>query len=182
MESEPDAILGSRRKILKKDFPELKRTIGNEIGRSVDLFGLIMPMLAHPFEKGFDSKEWVFEVKWDGVRAILFKNDRETRIQSRNGNDITKRYPEVVAAAKLSLRACKSAILDGEIVVLNEQGVPDFHTHQHRMHVQSLKEIMALSVEYPSTYYVFDILYKEDQNLESLGYLERRNLLFNFKN
>ena len=97
-----------------------------------------------------------------------FKNNREIRIQSRNGNDMTKRYPEVVSAAKIGLSGCKSAILDGEIVVLNEQGNPDFHTHQHRMHVQSIQEIMALSVEYPSTYYVFDILYKENQNKRDL--------------
>jgi bifunctional non-homologous end joining protein LigD len=177
MESEPEAILGSRKKLSKKNISSLNRGISDEISTSVDLFQKIKPMLAHPFEKAFDNKEWVFEVKWDGVRAILFKNNREIRIQSRNGNDITRRYPEVVSAAKLSLGSCKSAILDGEIVVLNENGVPDFHTHQHRMHVQSLHEIMALSVEYPSTYYVFDILYKEDQNAKGLGYLERRDLL-----
>jgi len=176
MESEPEAILGSRRRT-KKNYSTLKKETGDEIVASVESFHLLKPMLAHPFEKGFDNKEWVFEVKWDGVRAILFKINREIRIQSRNGNDITKRYPEVVAAAKLSLRSCESAILDGEIVVLNEQGIPDFHTHQHRMHIQSIQEIMALSVEYPSTYYVFDILYKENQNVEGLGYLERRKIL-----
>jgi bifunctional non-homologous end joining protein LigD len=174
IESEPEAILGSKKKISKKNFPRLKRGNDDETSRSGDI---IKPMLAHPFEKAFDSKEWVFEVKWDGVRALLFKRNKEIRIQSRNGNDITKHYPEVVAAAKLSLRACESAILDGEIVVLNEQGIPDFHTHQHRMHVQSLQEIMALSVEHPSTYYVFDILSKEDQNIKGLGYLQRRDLL-----
>jgi bifunctional non-homologous end joining protein LigD len=134
-------------------------------------------MLAHPFEKAFDSKEWVFEVKWDGVRAILFKNNNNIQIQSRNGNDITRLYPEIVNAAKLSLRDGKSTIIDGEIVVLNEKGVPDFHTHQHRMHIQNPHEIMSLSVKNPSTYYVFDILYNENENLEGLGYLERRQLL-----
>ena len=68
-------------------------------------------------------------------------------------------------------------IIDGEIVVLNEDGIPDFHTHQHRMHIQSTQEIMAMSVEHPSTYYVFDILYKDDHIVEGLGYLERRELL-----
>lgn len=177
LESEPEDIFGSRKKVSKKNISSLRSGISDEIGSSVDLFQKIKPMLAYPFEKAFDSKEWVFEVKWDGVRAILFKNNREIKIQSRNGNDITKRYPEVVNAAKIGLSGCKSAILDGEIVVLNEQGNPDFHTHQHRMHVQSIQEIMALSVEYPSTYYVFDILYKENQNVKGFGYLERRNLL-----
>lgn len=177
MESEPEAIYGSRKKPSKKNTSALKKTRGDEINTCVDIFQKIKPMLAYPFENSFDSKDWVFEVKWDGVRAILFKKDREIRIQSRNGNDITKQYPEVVNAAKLSLRGCKSVILDGEIVVLNEEGIPDFHTHQHRMHIQSLHEIMAMSVEYPSTYYVFDILNKENRDVEGLGYLERRDLL-----
>ena len=141
------------------------------------LFPKIKPMLAQPFEKAFDSKEWVFEVKWDGVRAIVYKSNNSIMIQSRNGNDITRLYPEVVNAVKLSLRQSKSVILDGEIVVLNEQGIPDFHVHQHRMHVQNTHEIMSLSVKNPSTYYVFDILYDEGKNLENLGYLERRQIL-----
>ena len=177
MEIDPETILGSRKRNSKKNISRFEKSTNEQVGTSIDFFHKIKPMLAYPFEKAFDSKKWVFEVKWDGVRAILFKNEREIRIQSRNGNDITKRYPEVVAAAKLSLRGSKSTILDGEIVVLNEQGIPDFHTHQHRMHVQSLQEIMALSVEYPSTYYVFDILNKDNQNVEGLGYLERRDLL-----
>ncbi len=141
------------------------------------LFPKIKPMLAHPFEKAFDSKDWVFEVKWDGVRAILYKNHNNINIQSRNGNDITRLYPEIVNAVKMSLRGNESTVLDGEIVVLNEKGIPDFHTHQHRMHIQNHHEIMSLSIKNPSTYYVFDILYDEEKNLESLGYLERRQIL-----
>jgi bifunctional non-homologous end joining protein LigD len=141
------------------------------------LFPKIKPMLAHPFEKAFDSKDWVFEVKWDGVRAILYKSHNNISIQSRNGNDITRLYPEIVNAVKMSLRGSESTVLDGEIVVLNEKGIPDFHTHQHRMHIQNHHEIMSLSIKNPSTYYVFDILYDEGKNLESLGYLERRQIL-----
>jgi bifunctional non-homologous end joining protein LigD len=176
MESEPEAILGIRSKVSKKSKTASRKAISVE-STSENLFPKIKPMLAHPFEKAFDNKQWVFEVKWDGVRALLFKKDKEIKIQSRNGNNITRQYPEVVTAAKLSLRNCKSAILDGEIVVLNEHGIPDFHRHQRRMHIQSRQEIMAMSVEYPSTYYVFDILYKDDQSVEGLGYLERRDLL-----
>jgi bifunctional non-homologous end joining protein LigD len=141
------------------------------------LFQKIRPMLASPFEKAFNNKDWVFEVKWDGVRAILFKEKKEIRIQSRNGNDITKRYPEIVNSARISLKDCGSVVIDGEIVVLNEQGLPDFNTHQHRMNIQDPDEIMALSVKHPSTYYAFDILYKEDKNVKGLAYLDRRHLL-----
>ncbi|HJR84450.1 MAG TPA: DNA ligase D [Nitrososphaeraceae archaeon] len=134
-------------------------------------------MLASPTDKAFDSKNWVFEIKWDGVRAILFKNKKNIMIQSRNGNDITKRYPEIVNAARISLRSCGSAVIDGEIVILNEKGVPDFHIHQHRINIQDSRAIKVLSKQSPATYYVFDMLYKESKSLKEIGYLERRAIL-----
>lgn len=177
IESEAETTHASKSKVSIGNHPDAKKASSRKKDSTKTLFLKIKPMLAHPFEKAFDSKEWVFEVKWDGVRAILFKNNNSIQIQSRNGNDITRLYPEIVNAAKLSLRDGKSTIIDGEIVVLNEKGLPDFHTHQQRMHIQDPHEIMSLSVKNPSTYYVFDILYNENENLEGLGYLERRQLL-----
>jgi bifunctional non-homologous end joining protein LigD len=175
IETESQAASRSKRNLGNRN--SARKRAASSKNNYANPFPKIKPMLAHPFEKAFDDKQWVFEIKWDGVRALVFKEGRKFKIQSRNGNDITQRYPEIVSAAKLSLMGCKSAILDGEIVVLNEGGHPDFHTHQHRMHVQSPQEIMALSVEHPSTYYVFDILYKDGQNVEGLGYLDRRELI-----
>lgn len=175
IESEPEIALSSRS--TGKHSTSKKTNVKTKKKDLVAATPKIKPMLAHPFEKAFDSKDWVFEVKWDGVRAILYKNDNNIKIQSRNGNDITKLYPEIVNMMKTSLRSSKSTVLDGEIVVLNEKGIPDFHTHQHRMHVQSSHEIMSLSVKNPATYYVFDILYDDGKNLENLGYLERRQIL-----
>ena len=60
-------------------------------------------MLATAVDKPFNNKDWVFEVKWDGVRAIAFVRNGVTRLQSRNGNDITATYPEVVDALQKSL-------------------------------------------------------------------------------
>jgi bifunctional non-homologous end joining protein LigD len=177
IESEAETTHAPKSKISNDNHSATKRDSSRKKDSAKTLFLKIKPMLAHPFEKAFDSKEWVFEVKWDGVRAILFKNNNSIQIQSRNGNDISRLYPEIVNAAKLSLRGRNSTIIDGEIVVLNEKGLPDFHTHQHRMHIQNPHEIMSLSVKNPSTYYVFDILYNENKNLEGLGYLERRQLL-----
>jgi len=158
----------------KHSKPKKGHRKGNDVEPSLPN---VKPMLAYPFEKAFDNKDWVFEIKWDGVRAITYKNRKDIRIQSRNGNDITRLYPETVNALRTSLRGHETTILDGEIVVLNEKGFPDFHTHQHRMHIQNFHEIMSLSVKNPSTYYVFDILYHDGKNLENLGYLERRNIL-----
>ena len=136
-------------------------------------------MLATLIDKPFDNKEWVFEVKWDGVRAILFlhKTKGILKIVSRNGKTITHRYPEIIEPVKSSSSAiinCKeSIILDGEIVVLNKEGQPDFQSHQRRMNVDSIKDIEKLSHKMPATYYLFDILYIDGRNLQSLSFLER---------
>jgi bifunctional non-homologous end joining protein LigD len=140
-------------------------------------------MLATLIDKPFDNKEWVFEVKWDGVRAILFlhKTKGILKIVSRNGKTITHRYPEIIEAVKSSstiIINCKeSIILDGEIVVLNKEGRPDFQSHQRRMNVDSIKDIEKLSHKMPATYYLFDILYIDGRNLQSLSFLERRKNL-----
>lgn len=140
-------------------------------------------MLATLIDKPFDNKEWVFEVKWDGVRAILFlhKTKGISKIVSRNGKTITHRYPEIIEAVKSSsviIINCKeSIILDGEIVVLNKEGRPDFQSHQRRMNVDSIKDIEKLSHKMPATYYLFDILYIDGRNLQSLSFLERRKNL-----
>jgi bifunctional non-homologous end joining protein LigD len=141
----------------------------------------IKPMLAIPVDKAFESKDWVFEIKWDGVRAIVFKekkeNENNIKLMSRNGNDITLRYPEITEALETSLADSRSTILDGEIVVLDENGLPDFQGHQRRMNVQDNIGIEKLSKEIPTTIFLFDILYFEGKNIEKLSFVERRKIL-----
>ena len=150
----------------------------------------IKPMLSTLVDEPFNSKDWAFEVKWDGVRSILFFNKlkRTLELQSRNGRIITHRYPELVMALKSeqiitssnqSAINCKeSAILDGEIVVLDKKtGIPSFQNHQRRMNIDSSREIEILSRELPATYYFFDILYLDGRNLQDLPFLERRKIL-----
>jgi bifunctional non-homologous end joining protein LigD len=136
-------------------------------------------MLAVPVDKPFDSKDWVFEVKWDGVRSILFLNKSKNilEIQARSGLTITHRYPEIAAIAKSAVQCENSVVLDGEIVVLNSEGVPNFQRHQKRMNIDSEKEIESLSKSTPSTFYVFDILHLDGRNLRQLEFLERRTIL-----
>jgi bifunctional non-homologous end joining protein LigD len=139
----------------------------------------VRPMLAGYANAPFDNKEWVFEVKWDGVRAILLqsKNKRISKIQSRNGKDITHRYPEIAEAVNSVLKNNESVVLDGEIVVLNKEGIPDFQMHQKRMNVDSQRDIEFLSNNIPATYFVFDILYFEGKNTEELQLRDRRKIL-----
>src|SRR5215216_4089737 len=154
----------------------------------------IKPMLSTLVDKPFDSKDWVFEIKWDGVRSILLLHKRKgiLELQSRNGKSITHRYPELVkeltstsssltssSSSTSSVIKCKeSVVLDGEIVVLDKKnGIPSFQSHQRRMNVNFIKEIESLSKEIPATYYFFDILYIDGINLQSLPFLERRRIL-----
>jgi bifunctional non-homologous end joining protein LigD len=136
----------------------------------------VKPMLALPVDEPFDKKDWVFEVKWDGVRAITFLNKDVIEIHARSGRKIAHRYPEIAQAIGSAI-SCNSAVLDGEIVVLKKQGVPDFQRHQKRMNVDSKKEIEFLASDSPATYFVFDILHLDGKNLEGLDFIERRKVL-----
>jgi bifunctional non-homologous end joining protein LigD len=138
---------------------------------------MIKPMLASPVNKAFNNKDWVFEIKWDGVRAITFKENHAMRLQSRNGNDITQRYPEILKALDLNWPDVNPTIIDGEIVVLDKNGLPNFQGHQRRMNIQNDREIELLSKEIPATYYVFDILYHNGNDIKRSSYLERRQIL-----
>ena len=143
-------------------------------------------MLATLVDEAFNSKDWVFEVKWDGVRSILFFNkvQRTIELQSRNGKFITHRYPEIVTALQITsssqsdIKCEKSVILDGEIVVLDKKKeYLSFQNHQKRMNVDSTRDIEILSRQLPVTYYLFDILYLDGKNLQTLPFLERRRIL-----
>jgi bifunctional non-homologous end joining protein LigD len=150
-----------------------------EIGVAQEFPTSVKPMLAMPVDKPFDNDDWVFEVKWDGVRALLFRDKSADflQIRSRKGGEITQRYPELVKLVDSDVKCNNSVILDGEIVVLNDKGLPDFQLHQRRMNVDNRKEVSFLSRASPATYYVFDILYLDGLSLESLDLLQRREIL-----
>src|SRR5918992_2303626 len=150
------------------------------LGKKNSQFPLsVKPMLAGHADTPFDNKDWVFEVKWDGVRAILLQNKAKgiTEIQSRNGKSITHRCPEITEAIDSIVKNNESIVLDGEIVVLNKEGIPDFQMHQKRIHVESQREIEFLSNEIPATYFVFDILYIDGRNVEDLQLSDRCKIL-----
>jgi bifunctional non-homologous end joining protein LigD len=139
----------------------------------------IKPMLATVIDESFNDKDWVFEVKWDGVRSILFLHRAKTifEIKSRSDKTITHRYPELIEPLKLAIKCRESVVLDGEIVVLDKDGIPSFQNHQRRMNVDYKADIERLSQEIPATYYIFDILYLEGKSLQNLDFLQRRSIL-----
>ena len=90
----------------------------------------IHPMLATLVDGPFDDQQWLYEIKWDGYRAIAFLDGGSVRLVSRNQNDLTAAYPELHSIGEYV--KARTAILDGEIVALDEQGRPSFSLMQQR--------------------------------------------------
>jgi bifunctional non-homologous end joining protein LigD len=135
----------------------------------------VEPMLAEPSDEPFTKDGWLFELKLDGYRLIASKSRGEVLLLTRNGNDYTAVFPEIARAVKaLPLSDC---IIDGEVVVLDEQGKPSFSRLQRRGRLSSPIEIKRAAVELPATLYVFDLLAFEDFDLRPLPLSERKALL-----
>jgi DNA ligase D-like protein (predicted ligase)/DNA ligase D-like protein (predicted 3'-phosphoesterase) len=124
----------------------------------------IQPMLATLVKKPFDHPDWIFEVKWDGYRAIAEIRDNGVSLYSRNRISLDEKFFPIVD----SLRKLRfDAVLDGEIVVVDDQGRSDFQTLQHYQDSGNSRLL----------YYVFDLLYFRGHDLTSLPLLRRKKLL-----
>jgi bifunctional non-homologous end joining protein LigD len=135
----------------------------------------VRPMLATPGALPAKSAGWAFEIKWDGVRAITFVEGGRIRMQSRNNKELTASFPEFRELGEfMGSRQC---VLDGEIVVLGDDGVPDFGRLQHRLHLANANAIKNQAATSPASYVVFDILHLSGRSLFSLSYDERRDQL-----
>jgi bifunctional non-homologous end joining protein LigD len=131
-------------------------------------------MLARSAELPPADAGWGFELKWDGVRAIAYLEEG-LRIESRRGEDVTARYPELAGLAEAS--SGRPAILDGEIVALDEEGRPGFQLLQRRMGLTSEAVARRRASETPVTYVAFDLLHLGDRSMLELPYAERRQVL-----
>jgi len=135
----------------------------------------ITPMLAGLSEKPFDDSNWLFEIKWDGYRAVSFIEDGSVRLVSRNQNDLSPRYPELQDLPKFV--SAKTAILDGEVVVLDEQGRPSFSLMQQRTGVRAHGRQATPRRELPILYFAFDVLYLEGYDLRRVNLDDRKRVL-----
>ncbi|WP_193604492.1 non-homologous end-joining DNA ligase [Nocardioides dongkuii] len=131
------------------------------------------PMLATHAEHVPPGEEWLHEVKWDGVRALTEVVDGTLRMTSRNENAITIAWPEL-ATSPLGDR---DLLVDGEIIALNERGLPDFRTLQDRMHVRKATSAARLAEQVPAIYMVFDLLRLDGRDLTDQPLEARRALL-----
>ena len=135
----------------------------------------IQPMLASVVEQPFDDPNWFFEIKWDGYRAVSFIENGTVRLVSRNQNDLTHRYPELQDLPKV-LRA-KNAVLDGEVVVVDEQGRPSFSLMQQRTGIRHHGRQATPRRDLPIFYYVFDVIYVDGYDLRRVELEHRKRVL-----
>ena len=134
------------------------------------------PMLAYPSEElPRDERDWAFEFKWDGVRAIVYAERSGLTVLSRNGRDVTVAYPEL--AGMLAALHSREVVLDGEIVTLDERGRPSFAILQTRMHVRDAAAARRLALAQPVAFVAFDVLHLDGQPAVETSYRERRGLL-----
>jgi bifunctional non-homologous end joining protein LigD len=188
MEKAPDRVYGkkvSKDRVLRKeeayesqddgstqqsDDDSKKKKTGNHVNSLIQnapdqpFYHQVEPMLATLVDQPFDSDEWLYEIKWDGYRAVAFMEGQSVELKSRNDKSFSEKfYPIQQELEKLDLHA----IIDGEIVVLGKKGSADFGALQN----------WRSEADGDLAYYVFDILWYDGKDLKDLPLTERRIIL-----
>src|SRR6185312_6777218 len=156
--SSVSSVVKSRGAVKKNEISQLKGAEKAPFSRA------IRPMLATLVDEPFNDKDWLYEVKWDGYRALAYLDGGDLRLVSRNQNDLTAQFPELRDLAT-HLKA-RHAVLDGEVVALDERGHSSFSLMQQR----GERDI-------PIRYYVFDLLYLDGYSLMRVDLEDRKRLL-----
>src|SRR5262245_18586586 len=129
----------------------------------------VAPMLATLVDEPFDSDEHLFEIKWDGIRALSFVETTGVRMASRNKLDLAPSYPELAGLSRLPA----GTVLDGELGLL-ENGLPSFSRSLERVHAKAKLRVQALARSSPALYVVFDLLYLAGASVLARPLHERR--------
>lgn len=172
---------------MKDQHPALARTSGFETpasrapqpGKAAHPSGPVAirerPMLATAGTLGMlAGGEWALEWKWDGIRVLARAGEGGIRLLSRNGNDVTARYPELVGLPRV---LSHDALVDGEIVALDDDGRPSFERLQQRMNLTRVREIERLAASVPVRLLLFDVLEIAGASVTAEPYRRRRELL-----
>lgn len=134
------------------------------------------PMLLHEEFKPFNRKDYLFEIKYDGIRALIYINKNKIIIKSRRNIILNDTFPELLEIQNISKDEC---IFDGEIVLLDD-GKPNFSLLQERVRLKNKFKINEIASKNPVTFVCFDILHK-DKDLTGLSLVERKKVLERFK-
>jgi bifunctional non-homologous end joining protein LigD len=132
---------------------------------------IYLPMLAKVADEPFSGKDWIFEVKWDGFRAIAYVEEPFS-LKSRNEKELKQNFPELQELNKLA----NNIVVDGEIIIMRE-GKPDFQSLLERGQAVSTREVEIQESRAPAVYIVFDILEKDKASLTKLPLIERKKIL-----
>ena len=145
------------------------RTLAGRLPRVIE------PMLPAPAPEPFDSPAHIFEVIWDGLRAVVFVEGGQVRIQDRYGRDVTHRFPELAGIAS---RVQGSGLsFDGVIVVLDRNGRPDLRRLAPRLAADEPGAAQQLADSAPATFEAFDLLYREGQPVTGWTLRRRKEML-----
>ena len=136
---------------------------------------VIHPMLATPTEHPFDSPDWLFEIKWDGYRAVAFIEGGKVRLVSRNQNELTPQYPELITLPKFV--SAKTAVLDGEVVALDDEGRPSFSLMQQRTGFRARGHRTTPKGGITIVYQAFDLIYADGYDLRRVALEDRKQAL-----
>ncbi|HUP03593.1 MAG TPA: DNA ligase D [Bryobacteraceae bacterium] len=143
--------------------------------RKAEMPGVFEPMKATLAGQPPNGEDWLFEIKWDGVRALAYIDREELRLVLRSGQRSERQYPELAAIPHNV--AAGQAILDGEIVALDPKGASRFHLIQPRIANTDPNAIAHLTRSAPVVYYAFDLLYAEGYDLRGAALADRRRAL-----
>lgn len=133
------------------------------------------PMLAERATSVFDDPAWLYEFKFDGYRFLALKDGERVVLQTRNGHDWTESFPDVARA--LARLPYERLIVDGEIVVHDDAGLPSFQRLQKRARLKRTPDIRRAALELPATYYLFDLISAGPYDVRPLPLVERKRLL-----
>src|SRR3972149_4617187 len=131
------------------------------------------PMLAKEAPNAFSDKDWIFEIKWDGFRALAYVNGKVS-LRSRNNKELIDNFPELKELKQLT----RNVVLDGEIIII-KNGKADFQALQERGKAVKARDIQTERIASPAEYIVFDILEKDGNPLTNLSLIERKKILQN---
>ncbi|MER2005939.1 MAG: ATP-dependent DNA ligase [Psychrobacillus sp.] len=124
----------------------------------------VAPMLLHKSEQPFDDSSYLTELKLDGIRMIWTKFEDKVRIYTRHNNEVTAKFPELI-----NLPLPNGTVIDGELIVTNEQGKPDFEMVMERF--------MSKKSNYNISFSVFDVIYNKGKKVTHLSLLDRKSIL-----
>lgn len=146
----------------------------------MDLFEqkAIKPMLISDLKDPFNSSDWIYELKLDGIRCLAYLDEKSTDLRNKRNINLTPKFPELMNIHKAVKSKC---ILDGELLVL-KNGVPDFYELQRRVMMSDSFKIQLAYSKYPASYVAYDIIYRNGEEVVDYPLLERKAMLQNILN